>query len=181
MNKLALLVGPALFLLAELILPGGSADPATRLAIIRAHSAAWELGHQMISTAFAFLIVWLVDISSVARHGSRLLAGIGVWFTGFACWRILVSVSSSWLHWIWSGRAQNCRRPERRQRKSCILLLFVAFMDEQSGYRSTALVHASSHCSRFWSIWSGGTVMGWSGVCENCLSTSGSAAPSSTG
>ena len=47
--------------------------------------------------------------------------------------------------------------------------------------RSTALVQASSHCSRFWSICSGGRLSGCSGTCANCLNTSGRAASDSTG
>jgi hypothetical protein len=34
MNKVHLLIGPVLFLLAEVILPNGSADPAARITII---------------------------------------------------------------------------------------------------------------------------------------------------
>ena len=84
MHKLVLLIGPALFLVAELVLPAGSTDPATRVAIIMANSAAWEFGHQLILIAFAFLLLWLVGITGVVRQSSPLLAGLGLWFSGFA-------------------------------------------------------------------------------------------------
>jgi len=44
MPRTLLLAGPAFFLLAEIILPRGSADPAIRAAIVQAHGAAWALG-----------------------------------------------------------------------------------------------------------------------------------------
>jgi hypothetical protein len=66
MKKLILLIGPALFLIEELLLPGDSADPATLLDIIATNSAAWEIGHEIILVAFAFLALWLFSIVGVA-------------------------------------------------------------------------------------------------------------------
>jgi len=84
MKRALLLTGPALFLLAEIILPGGSADPATRTAIVQAHDAAWALGHQVIAFAFLFLVLWLSDLYTFVRVGNELTAFFGVLFSAFA-------------------------------------------------------------------------------------------------
>ncbi len=74
MKRLYLLIGPLLFLAAELLLPNGSADPATRAAIVQNHSSAWELGHQLIAIACVFLIVWLGEVYTSIRKGNELIA-----------------------------------------------------------------------------------------------------------
>ncbi|WP_423224354.1 hypothetical protein [Candidatus Amarolinea aalborgensis] len=84
MQRALLLIGPALFLLAEIILPGGSADPATRTAIVQAHGAAWALGHQVIAVAFTFLVLWLGDLYTFVRVGNELTTFFGALLSVFA-------------------------------------------------------------------------------------------------
>lgn len=85
MNRNFLLgVGPLLFLLAQLLAPGGSPDPAQRQAIIAGNPGAWELSHQIFAVAFAFLFWWLVALWLQRKDSSAWIAGIGAFFTGFA-------------------------------------------------------------------------------------------------
>lgn len=79
-----LLIGPALFLLAEVINPGGSPDPAVRQTIITAHQAAWELSHQIFIVAFACMLWWLIRIWANLAHHAPILAGVGAFLSGFA-------------------------------------------------------------------------------------------------
>jgi len=83
MKRALLLIGPALFLLAEIILPGGSADPATRTAIVQAHGAAWESGRQVIAVAFIFLVLWPGDLYTFVRIGNELTTFLGALFSAF--------------------------------------------------------------------------------------------------
>lgn len=57
MYRILPLLGPLLFLVAQLLAPGGSPDPAQRQTIISDHQAAWELSHQIFVVAFAFLLL----------------------------------------------------------------------------------------------------------------------------
>lgn len=84
MKKILLFLGPVLFLLAELILPGGSADPAARIAIIQDNSSAWELGHQLVAAAFVFLLLWLGELYNFVRKGNGRIAYLGLLLTTFA-------------------------------------------------------------------------------------------------
>ena len=83
MKHILLLTGPVLFLLAELIAPGGSPDPAQRQAIIANNQAAWALSHQLFILAFAGLIWWLVRLWATLTR-APLLAGLGIVVSGFA-------------------------------------------------------------------------------------------------
>lgn len=84
MKKFILFIGPVLFLIAEIVLPGGSADPATRLEIIRNNSAAWELGHQIIALAFVFLFFLIFDVYGKVKDGSGWIASVGAFLSVFA-------------------------------------------------------------------------------------------------
>ena len=83
MKHILLLTGPVLFLLAELIAPGGSPDPARRQALIANNQAAWALSHQLFILAFASLIWWLVRLWATLTR-APLLAGLGIVVSGFA-------------------------------------------------------------------------------------------------
>ena len=83
MKHILLLTGPVLFLLAELIAPGGSPDPARRQALIANNQAAWALSHQLFILAFAGLIWWLVRLWATLTH-APLLAGLGIVVSGLA-------------------------------------------------------------------------------------------------
>jgi hypothetical protein len=82
MKKLTLLVGPVLFLVAQTLWPGGSADDAQRVEMIRQNPQMWVLSHQLFVLAFAFLAVWLISAYTTARGSA--LATVGAFFTGFA-------------------------------------------------------------------------------------------------
>ena len=84
MKRYHLLIGPALFLLAEVILPGGSSDPATRIAIVQNNGSVWELGHQIIVVAFIFLLIWLFDIYGHISNQNQAVAYFGVLLSTFA-------------------------------------------------------------------------------------------------
>lgn len=84
MKYILLFLGPALFLLAELILPGGSADPATRIAIVQANDFAWELGHQIVLFALVFLLIWLGEVYSFLRGRNVRLAYLGALISAIA-------------------------------------------------------------------------------------------------
>lgn len=84
MKRVHLLIGPVLFLLAEVILPGGSADPAARITIIQTQSLAWELGHQLIAIAFVFLLMWQSEVHRFIRPGNEALAYLGFLLSTFA-------------------------------------------------------------------------------------------------
>lgn len=84
MKRLHLLIGPSLFLGAELILPNGSADPTTRIRIVQTNGLAWEFGHQLIAMAFVFLLIWLSEIYAFLRTGNELTAYFGVLLSTFA-------------------------------------------------------------------------------------------------
>ncbi|MEW6027883.1 MAG: hypothetical protein AB1554_00215 [Chloroflexota bacterium] len=84
MKKLSLFIGPVLFLIAEIVLPGGSADPATRVEIIRNNSAAWDLGHQIIALAFVFLFFLVFDVYNKVKNGNGWMAGLGAFLSVFA-------------------------------------------------------------------------------------------------
>lgn len=84
MTKLLLFIGPGLFLLAQAILPEGSAQTVIRSGIIQANLFAWELGHQLILLALALLIPWLTEVHAVARRGSEGASTLGVVFTALA-------------------------------------------------------------------------------------------------
>ena len=84
MKRYHLLIGPVLFLLAEVILPGGSSDPATRIAIVQNNGSVWELGHQIIIVAFIFLLIWLFDIYGHISNQNQAVAYFGVLLSTFA-------------------------------------------------------------------------------------------------
>ncbi len=84
MNKILLFLGPTLFLLAELILPGGSANPEARITIIQNNVAAWEVGHQLIAVAFLFLLWWLGELYNFVRKGNGRMAYLGFLLSAFA-------------------------------------------------------------------------------------------------
>jgi len=84
MKKSALLIGPVLFLIAEIILPGGSADPATRVEIVRNNTAAWNLGHQLIVLAFVFLLFLVFDVYYKVKDGNGWIAHLGAFLSVFA-------------------------------------------------------------------------------------------------
>lgn len=84
MKRALLLIGPALLLLAEIILPGGSADPAARITIIQNHAAVWALGHQVIALALVFLLMWVGDVYAFARKGNAVTAYLGLFLSTFA-------------------------------------------------------------------------------------------------
>ena len=84
MKKYHLLIGPVLFLLAEVILPGGSSDPATRITIIQNKGFAWEIGHQIIAIAMIFLLIWLFEIYVSIGSQNQAVAYLGVWLSTFA-------------------------------------------------------------------------------------------------
>lgn len=84
MKKLLLFIGPGLFLLAQAILPEGSAQTVIRSGIIQANLFAWELGHQLILLALALLIPWLTEVHAVARRGSEGASTLGLVFTALA-------------------------------------------------------------------------------------------------
>ncbi len=84
MKKLSLLIGPVLFLVGQLLWPGGSADNAQRVELIRQNAAMWVLSHQIFVLAFAFLMLWLIQVYNAAQTRASHLAGIGALFTGFA-------------------------------------------------------------------------------------------------
>jgi hypothetical protein len=84
MKRLHLLIGPSLFLVAELMLPNGSADPTTRIRIVQTNGLAWGLGHQLIAMAFVFLLIWLSEIYAFLRTGNELTAYLGVLLSTFA-------------------------------------------------------------------------------------------------
>jgi hypothetical protein len=83
MKHILLLTGPVLFLLAELIAPGGSPDPARRQALIANNQAVWALSHQLFILALAGLIWWLVRLWATLTR-APLLAGLGIVVSGFA-------------------------------------------------------------------------------------------------
>ncbi len=82
-KHILLLTGPGLFLLAELIAPGGSPDPTRRQAMIANNQAAWALSHQLFILAFAGLIWWPVRLWATLTR-APLLAGFGIVVSGFA-------------------------------------------------------------------------------------------------
>jgi hypothetical protein len=84
MNRILPLIGPLLFLLAQLLAPGGSPDPAQRQVIITNNQAAWELSHQIFAIAFAFLFWWLLALWDWLKARWSWLTGFGVFWTGFA-------------------------------------------------------------------------------------------------
>jgi hypothetical protein len=84
MKKLLLFIGPVLFLIAEVVLPGGAADPATRLEIIRNNNTAWELGHQIIALAFVFLFFLVFDVYGKVKDGNGWIASLGAFLSVFA-------------------------------------------------------------------------------------------------
>lgn len=84
MKRVLALIGPTLFLLAEIILPGGSADPATRMAIIQNHGPAWALGHLIIALALVFLLMWVGEVYGYVRPGNELTAFLGLFLSTFA-------------------------------------------------------------------------------------------------
>jgi hypothetical protein len=84
MKKLLLFIGPVLFLIAEIVLPGGSANPATRMEIIRNNNAAWNLGHQIIALAFVFLFFLVFDVYSKVKDGNEWVANLGAFLSVFA-------------------------------------------------------------------------------------------------
>jgi hypothetical protein len=84
MKQLMLVIGPVLFLIAQAILPEGSAQSVIRSGIIQDNLFAWDLGHQLILLAFAFLILWLTEVHTVARHGSEWASTLGLLFTALA-------------------------------------------------------------------------------------------------
>lgn len=84
MHKSLPLLGPSLLLLAEIVLPGGSANPAARLEIIQTNNLAWLLGHQLILLAFIFLYLWLFELYALLKPSKPLLAVMGTWVTVFA-------------------------------------------------------------------------------------------------
>ena len=82
MKRLFLLIGPIVFLAAQLLWPGGSADNAQRVELIRQNTAMWQLSHQLFVLAFALLVLWLITAFNVARGSA--LAAIGAFCAGFA-------------------------------------------------------------------------------------------------
>ena len=84
MKKYHLLIGPVLFLLAEIILPGGSSDPKTRITIIQNNGSIWEIGHQIIAIAMIFLLIWLFEIYTSIGSQNQAVAYLGVWLSAFA-------------------------------------------------------------------------------------------------
>jgi hypothetical protein len=62
-------LGPSLFLIAKLILPGGSSDVGKLIEIIKANQSTWEWGHRLIIVALALLIPWLARIYRKAKKG----------------------------------------------------------------------------------------------------------------
>ncbi len=83
MKDILVLAGPVLFLLAELIAPGGSPDPVQRQALIAQNQAPWEVSHQLFILAFVGLIWWLVRLWTTLTR-APLLAGLGMVVSGFA-------------------------------------------------------------------------------------------------
>jgi hypothetical protein len=83
-NHTALLAGPALLLLAQCLIPGGSPDPLVRQGIVAAHPDAWALSHQLFVVAFAFLFWWLLRLWSVLAERAPRRAAVGVFCAGFA-------------------------------------------------------------------------------------------------
>jgi uncharacterized membrane-anchored protein YitT (DUF2179 family) len=82
MKKITLLVGSVLFFVAQALWPGGSANNAQRVEMIRQNPQMWVLSHQLFVLAFAFLAVWLISAYTTARGSA--LAIVGAFFTGFA-------------------------------------------------------------------------------------------------
>jgi hypothetical protein len=83
-KQFPLLIGPALFLLAEVLSPGGSSDPALRQSIIVSNQGAWELSHQIFIVAFASMIWWLMRLWATLAHHAPIRAGAGAFLSGFA-------------------------------------------------------------------------------------------------
>jgi hypothetical protein len=84
MKKLSLFIGPVLFLVAESILPGGSADPATRMAIIKNNNSTWILGHQLILLSFLFLIFFTFNVYNHVKDSGGWIASLGAFLVIFA-------------------------------------------------------------------------------------------------
>ena len=76
--------GPIVFLVAEILLPGGSSDIGKRIEIIQTHTARWEWGHLLIIVALFLMLPWLAQIYREARKGNPPLAFIGVFTTAIA-------------------------------------------------------------------------------------------------
>jgi hypothetical protein len=84
MKKIHLLTGPVLFLIAEVILPGGSAEVDARIKLIQNNATAWESGHLLIAIAFVFLLMWVAELYAYVRQKSALTAYAGLLFSTFA-------------------------------------------------------------------------------------------------
>ena len=84
MKKYHLLIGPVLFLLAEIILPGGSSDPVTRIGIIQNNGLTWEIGHQIIAVALIFLLIWMFEVYNSINSQNRAVAYFGALLSVFA-------------------------------------------------------------------------------------------------
>ena len=82
-NKIIYLLGAALFLAAQVILPGGAADAEERLQIILQNKGAWVAGHAMIFLSFPLLMAGFARLHEMARLLSPGQALFGLLFTLF--------------------------------------------------------------------------------------------------
>lgn len=82
MKKIALLLGPIVFLVAQFLWVEGSADNAQRVSLIRDNAAMWILSHQLFALSFALFSLWLTSICMHIRHISLMLWG--AFFVGLA-------------------------------------------------------------------------------------------------
>ncbi len=79
---LSWLAGPALLLVAQVCVPGGTPDAAARLAIIQAHPDRWFWSHALFLVAFVALLPFLVHVCLEGPPSG--LRSAGAWLLGAA-------------------------------------------------------------------------------------------------
>ena len=82
-TKIIYLLGAALFLAAQIILPGGQADVGERLQVVRQSPDAWIAGHALIFFSFPLLMAGFARLHEMARLISPGQALFGLLFTLF--------------------------------------------------------------------------------------------------
>lgn len=87
-TDLLMFAGAILFLTAQLILPGGTGDPAERVEIMRANPEIWNLGHLLIAASLPFLAVFTLRWYELARLLKPMLslAGLVLFLWGLFGW-----------------------------------------------------------------------------------------------
>jgi hypothetical protein len=80
--KWVYLVGPVLYLAAQLVIPATTQEAVTRSSIIRAEAGSWQSGHQLLIVAFVFLLLTLIGLAERARPGGRISTDLGLILAG---------------------------------------------------------------------------------------------------